>query len=84
MTKEVQLEYLDRLPWLETSNKERNQRGRIWKMKNLIWVLISILGVSLSSKIQLTQGRMGWNRDSNIYNFTVLSFSKFLIFECRN
>ena len=44
-------------------------------MKNLIWALISILDVSLSSKIQLTQGQMGWNRDLNIYNFSVLSFS---------
>ena len=27
---------------------------------------------------------MGWNRDLNIYNFPVLSFSKFSIFEGRN
>ena len=32
---EVQLDCLDRLPWLEASNKERNQIGRIWKGK--IW-----------------------------------------------
>ena len=42
------------------------------------------LGVSLSSKIQLTQGWMGWNHDLNIYNFSVLSFSKFSIFEGLN
>ena len=35
-------------------------------------------------KIQLTQGWMGWNRDLNIYNFPVLSFLKFLIFEGQN
>ena len=35
------------------------------KWKNLISALISILGVSLSSKIQLIQGQMGWNRDLN-------------------
>ena len=42
------------------------------------------LVVSLSSKIQLTQGWMGWNHDFNIYNFPVLSFLKFSIFESRN
>ena len=41
-------------------------------------------GVSLSSKFQLKQGQMGWNHDLNIYNFSVLSFSKFSIFEGRN
>ena len=37
-------------------------------------------GISLSLKIQLTQGWMGWNHDLNIYNFPVLSFqnSQFL------
>ena len=42
--------------------------------------MISILDVSLSSKIQLTQGQMGWNCDLNIYNFLILSFwnSQFL------
>ena len=35
MSKEVQLECLGRLPCLEASNKERNQRGRIWKEKKL-------------------------------------------------
>ena len=35
MSKEVQLECLGRLPCLEASNKERNQRGLIWKEKKL-------------------------------------------------
>ena len=52
-----------------------------FEKENLILELISILGVSLLSKIQLTQGWMGWNRDLNIYSFLVLRFSKFLIFE---
>ena len=39
------------------------------------------LGESLSSKIQLKQGWMVWNRDLNIYNFPILSFSKFSTFE---
>ena len=34
MSKEVQLECLDRLPWLKASNKKRNQRGKIWKEKS--------------------------------------------------
>ena len=42
------------------------------------------LGISLSSKIQLTQGQMGWNHYLNIYNFPVLIFSKFSTFEGRN
>ena len=41
-------------------------------------------GISLSSKIQLTQGQMGWNHYLNIYNFPVLIFSKFSTFEGRN
>ena len=49
--------------------------------EKLIWALISIFGVSLFSKIQLIQGQMGWNCDLNIYNFPVLSFPKFSIFE---
>ena len=33
MSKELQFECLDRLPFLEALNKERNQRGRIQKGK---------------------------------------------------
>ena len=36
------------------------------------------------SKIKLTQGWMGWNRDLNIYNFSIFSFLKFTIFEGQN
>ena len=35
-------------------------------------------------KNPIDTSRMGWNRDLNIYNFPVLSFSKFSIFEGRN
>ena len=35
-------------------------------------------------KNPMIQGQMSWNRDLNIYNFLVLSFSKFSIFEGRN
>ena len=41
-------------------------------------------GISLSSKIQLIQGWMGWNHDLNIYNCPVLSFPKLSIFKGRN
>ena len=47
MSKKVQLECLDRLPWLEASNKERNQRSKIWKGKiwfehwSLFWTYLS-------------------------------------------
>ena len=34
MSKEVQLECLGRLPYLEASNKERNQRGRMGFSEN--------------------------------------------------
>ena len=75
MSKDVQLECLGCLPGLKASNNERNQRAKSEKEKNQIWALIIILGVSLSSKFQLTQGQMGWNRDLNIYNF------KFWVFQ---
>ena len=61
--------------------KGKKSKRQNLKRKNLIRALISILGISLSSKIQLTQGQMGWNCDLNIYNFPVLSVSKFSIFE---
>ena len=32
-------------------------------------------------KNQLIQGQMSWNRDLNIYNFPVLSFSKLSVFQ---
>ena len=35
-------------------------------------------------KNAIDQGQMGWNHDLNIYNFSVLSFVKFSIFEGRN
>ena len=35
-------------------------------------------------KNPIDTSRMGWNRDLNIYNFLVLSFSKFSIFEGQN
>ena len=35
-------------------------------------------------KNPIEQGQMGWNRDLNIYNFSVLSFPKFSTFESRN
>ena len=74
------MECLGPLPCLKASNKKRNQRAKSEKEKNQIWALIIILGVSLSSKFQLIQGQMGWNRDLNIYNFPVLVFqnSQFL------
>ena len=34
MSKEVQLEFLDRLSWLEASNKERNQKAEFEKEKS--------------------------------------------------
>ena len=35
-------------------------------------------------KIPIDTRPMGWNHDLNIYNFPVLSFSKFSIFEGQN
>ena len=35
-------------------------------------------------KNPMIQGQMSWNRDLNIYNFPVLSFSKLSMFEGRN
>ena len=64
--------------------KGKKSKRQNLKRKNLIRALISILGISLFSKFQLTQGQMGWNCDLNIYNFSVLSFSKFIILEGRN
>ena len=34
MSKEVQMEFLDRLSWLEASNKERNQKAEFEKEKS--------------------------------------------------
>ena len=34
MSKEVQLEFLDRLSWLEASSKERNQKAEFEKEKS--------------------------------------------------
>jgi len=41
--------------------------------------MISILGVSLSLKIQLTQGQIGWNHDliSTTFQFWVFQISQF-------
>ena len=41
--------------------------------------MISILGVSLSSKIQLIQGQIGWNHDliSTTFQFGVFRNSQF-------
>ena len=84
MSKEVQLECLDRLPWLEASNKEKkikeaeSEKEKSDLSADQYFERISLLKNPIDTRLDVL------NHDLNIYNFPVLSFLKLLIFEGRN